>query len=54
MTPEWLIGFIDGNGYFGLECVKRKRHNKIDFFLWVNFSYFSKKTHRFYIKSNYL
>jgi hypothetical protein len=28
LTVSWLIGFIDGDGYFGLECVKRKRSNK--------------------------
>jgi hypothetical protein len=30
LTMEWLIGFIDGDGYLGLERINRKRHNKID------------------------
>lgn len=25
LTVDWMMGFIDGDGYFGLECVKRKR-----------------------------
>lgn len=27
LTPQWLIGFIDGDGYFGLQCVKTKKKN---------------------------
>jgi LAGLIDADG endonuclease len=30
LTPEWLIGFIEGDGYLGLERINRKRNNKID------------------------
>jgi LAGLIDADG endonuclease len=32
LTTEWLIGFIDGHGYLGLERINRKRNNKIDVF----------------------
>lgn len=30
LTNNWLIGFIDGDGYLGLERINRKRNNKID------------------------
>lgn len=32
LTNQWLIGFIDGDGYLGLERINRKRNNKIDVF----------------------
>ena len=32
ITNQWLIGFIEGDGYLGLERINRKRNNKIDVF----------------------
>ena len=32
LNIEWLLGFIDGDGYFGLEKMKNKRNGKIYIF----------------------
>lgn len=29
---DWMVGFIDGDGYFGLEKMKRKRQGKTEIF----------------------